>query len=96
MTPAFHAPQLRTFLPLFLSVALKVGHPTWTYCTRIKEVICGSPQLTQKWKDEVISLDPTGQPVINVTTWLSRTTLDIIGEGKYSASVTTVSTRLHA
>jgi cytochrome P450 len=27
MTPAFHAPQLRTFLPLFLNVALKVGHP---------------------------------------------------------------------
>ena len=62
---------------------------TWTYCAHIKEVICGSPQLTQKWKDEVISLDPTGQPVINVTTWLSRTTLDIIGEGKCSASVTT-------
>ena len=60
---------------------------TWTYCTRIKKVICGIPQLTQKWKDEVISLDPTGQPVINVTTWLSRTTLDIIGEGKCPASV---------
>lgn len=27
MTPAFHAPQLRTFLPLFLDVALKVGQP---------------------------------------------------------------------
>jgi len=65
---------------------------TWTYYTRTKEVICGSPQLTQKWKDEVISLDPTGQPVINVTTWLSRTTLDIIGEGKCSVSVITVST----
>jgi hypothetical protein len=65
---------------------------TWTYCTRIKEVICRPLQLTQKWKDEVISLDPTGQPVINVTKWLSRTTLDIIGEGKCSASVTTVFT----
>jgi hypothetical protein len=54
---------------------------TWTYCTRIEEVISGFPQLTQKWKDEVISLHPTGQPIINVTTWLSRTTLDIIGEG---------------
>jgi hypothetical protein len=27
MTPAFFAPQLKTFLPLFLDVALKVGHP---------------------------------------------------------------------
>ena len=26
MTPAFHAPQLRTFLPLFLNMALKVEH----------------------------------------------------------------------
>ena len=64
---------------------------TWTYCTRIKEVNCGSPQLTQKW-NEVISLDPTGQPVINMTTWLSRTTLDVIGEGKWPASLTTVCT----
>ncbi|KAF8486759.1 cytochrome P450 [Russula emetica] len=62
MTPAFHAPQLRTFLPLFLNMALK---------------------LTQKWKEEVISLDPTGQPVINMTTWLSRTTLDVIGEAGF-------------
>jgi hypothetical protein len=60
--------------------------------TRIKELSFGSSQLTQKWKDEVISLDPTGHPVINVTTWLSRTTLDIIGEGKWSASVTAVFT----
>jgi len=44
-------------------------------------VIYGSLQLTQKWKDEVIYQDHTGQPVINVTPWLSRMTLDIIGEG---------------
>jgi hypothetical protein len=25
MTPSFFAPQLKTFLPLFLNVALKVG-----------------------------------------------------------------------
>ena len=30
-----------------------------------------------------MSADPSGQPVINVTGWLSRTTLDIIGEGSY-------------
>ena len=45
-------------------------------------MIYGSLQLTQKWKDEVISLDPTGQPIINVITWFSRAALDIIGEGK--------------
>ncbi len=32
-------------------------------------------------KEEVIATDPSGQPVINVVEWLSRTTLDIIGEG---------------
>ncbi|KAI9452155.1 cytochrome P450 [Russula earlei] len=62
MSPAFSAPQVKTFLPLFLNAALK---------------------LTQKWKEEVISLDPTGQPVINVITWLSRTTLDVIGEAGF-------------
>jgi hypothetical protein len=41
----------------------------------------------QKWKEEVISADPSGQPVINVTGWLSRTTLDIIGEGSYPTLV---------
>ncbi|KAH8998345.1 cytochrome P450 [Lactarius hatsudake] len=46
MTPAFSAPQLRTFLPLFQDMASK---------------------LVQKWTDEVISPDPTGQPLINVT-----------------------------
>lgn len=40
-------------------------------------------KLVQKWTDEVISPDPTGQPLINVTPWLSRTTLDIIGEAGF-------------
>ena len=80
MTPAFFAPQLRTFLPLFQDMALKVRRlvdaPT------IQKVIRDLRQLAQKWKDEVISLDPTGQPLINVTPWLSRATLDVIGEGE--------------
>jgi hypothetical protein len=44
-------------------------------------MVYGFLQLSQKWKDEVITLDPTGQPVINVSTWISRAALDIIGEG---------------
>ncbi|KAF8259494.1 cytochrome P450, partial [Lactarius quietus] len=62
MTPAFFAPQLRAFLPLFQDMAMK---------------------LAQKWKDEIISLDPTGQPLVNVTPWLSRATLDVIGEAGF-------------
>jgi len=37
-------------------------------------------KLVQKWKEEVIASDTSGQPLINVVGWLSRTTLDIIGE----------------
>jgi len=37
-------------------------------------------RLQHKWRKEVIASDPSGQPVINVHKWLSRTTLDIIGE----------------
>lgn len=83
MTPAFFAPQLRTFLPLFQDMALKVRCFVDTDTTH--EVIRDLRQLAQKWKDEVISLDPTGQPLLNVTPWISRATLDVIGEGKRSA-----------
>ncbi|KAI0030594.1 cytochrome P450 [Vararia minispora EC-137] len=37
-------------------------------------------RLVQKWKDEVVSADPSADPVFNVHRWLSRTTLDVIGE----------------
>ena len=39
------------------------------------------PQLVQKWNDEVIASDPSGQPLIDLVVWLSRATLDVIGEG---------------
>jgi cytochrome P450 len=59
MNPAFSAPQLRSFLPMFQNSASK---------------------LAQIWKEEVIAADPSGKPLIDVMEWLSRTTLDIIGE----------------
>ncbi|KAI0253563.1 cytochrome P450 [Lactifluus subvellereus] len=62
MTPAFFAPQLRTFLSLFQNSASK---------------------LVQIWKEELITTDPSSQPLVNVTGWLSRTTLDIIGEAGF-------------
>ncbi|KAH9066231.1 cytochrome P450 [Lactarius vividus] len=37
-------------------------------------------KLVQILKEEVIAADPSGQPVANMSEWLSRTTLDIIGE----------------
>ncbi|KAH9035922.1 cytochrome P450 [Lactarius pseudohatsudake] len=59
MNPAFSAPQMRTFLPMFQNSASK---------------------LAQMLKEEVIDAEPSGQLVVDVTGWLSRTTLDIIGE----------------
>ncbi|KAI0319080.1 cytochrome P450 [Amylostereum chailletii] len=62
MTPAFFAPQLRTFLSLFLRAENKVS---------------------QKWKDEILANDESEEPVLNVHKWLSRTTLDVIGEAGF-------------
>jgi hypothetical protein len=42
-------------------------------------------QLAQKWKDE-IATDKDHNPILNVSEWLSRATLDIIGEGRVSTS----------
>ncbi|KAI0306241.1 cytochrome P450 [Multifurca ochricompacta] len=39
-------------------------------------------KLAQKWKDE-IATDPNQEPLLNVSEWLSRTTLDIIGEAGF-------------
>ncbi|KAI9446023.1 cytochrome P450, partial [Lactarius indigo] len=60
MNPAFSAPQMRTFLPMFQNSASK---------------------LVQVLKEEVIAADLSGQSFIDVVGWLSRTTLDVIGEG---------------
>jgi len=40
-------------------------------------------KLVQKWKEELIAVDSSGQPLVNVIGWLSRTTLDIIGEAGF-------------
>ncbi|KAH9989062.1 cytochrome P450 [Russula compacta] len=40
-------------------------------------------KLVQKWREELIAADSSGQPLVNVTGWLSRTTLDIIGEAGF-------------
>lgn len=45
--------------------------------------VCFAIQLTQKWKDETIATDPTGSPTIDVTKWISRMTLDVIGEAAF-------------
>jgi hypothetical protein len=46
-------------------------------------------QLVQKWNN-IIAADPSGQPLIDLTIWLSRATLDVIGEGEGVASTATI------
>lgn len=75
MVPAFSAPQIRGLLPVFQNSASKVD----LSCLDITCTDSGhSYQLAQIWKEEVVS---SGQPIFNVMEWLSRTTLDNIGEG---------------
>ena len=38
-------------------------------------------QLVQKWREEEITPTTGDEPVFNIHKWLSRTTLDVIGEG---------------
>jgi cytochrome P450 len=40
-------------------------------------------KLARIWKEEVISADPSVRSVVNVMEWLSRTTLDNIGEAGF-------------
>ena len=74
MHPAFSAPQLRSFLPLFQRIAGKV-------C--LAPMLLFAPpdisrQLSEKWKGELVA---TGELEIMMNKWLSRATLDVIGEG---------------
>ncbi|KAF8266544.1 cytochrome P450 [Lactarius quietus] len=56
VNPAFSAPQIRAFLPVFQNSASEI------------------------WNKEVVSVD---QPIANVMAWLSRATLDNIGEAGF-------------
>ncbi|KAI0263457.1 cytochrome P450 [Gloeopeniophorella convolvens] len=42
-------------------------------------------KLVQKWKDEDVASHSTDEPVVNVFSWLSRLTLDIVGEAAFDA-----------
>lgn len=80
MNPAFSASQLKSFLPLFLGYAEKV-HVALSDTTAIARLIHHC-QLVQKWREEEITPGNGGvESIVDVYSWFSRTTLDIIGEG---------------
>ena len=75
MNPAFSAAHLRTFLQLFQRVSGKVWPSLLqSRCPKLTPY----DKLSDKWKDQ---LTATGELNIQLNRWLSRATLDVIGEG---------------
>ncbi|KAH9968439.1 cytochrome P450 [Lactifluus volemus] len=66
-----HERQRKIIAPAFFTSQLKAFVPTF------QDV---ASKLAQRWKDELVAPDSSGQPLINITGWISRTTLDIIGQ----------------
>ena len=82
MNPAFSVPQLKSFLPLFQRMANKVRVAAFllnAMTTRSHT----NRQLSQKWKGELVA---TGELNLMLNRWLSRATLDVIGEGEQHTS----------
>ena len=83
MNPAFSVPQLKSFVPLFLRHADRVL--SLLHCRIPCDLLtCYAwSQLVQKWKQEETALPDGETAFINIHRWLSRTTLDVIGEGMH-------------
>ncbi|KAH9986673.1 cytochrome P450 [Russula compacta] len=69
-----HERQKKIIAPTFFASQLKVFLPMFQDATS---------KLVQKWKDELVTPDPSGRPLVNVTGWISRTTLDIMGQAGF-------------
>ena len=84
MNPAFSVPQLKSFVPLFLRHADRVPLPLHyrLWCDLLTSSYARL-QLVQKWKQEETALPDGETAFINIHRWLSRTTLDVIGEGMH-------------
>ena len=76
MNPAFSTPQLRTFLPLFRRSAIKVSHTA----SLTETVLSIRFQMCGFLKDEARG-SKSNEQLIYINKLLSRTTLDVIGEG---------------
>ncbi|KAI0259409.1 cytochrome P450 [Gloeopeniophorella convolvens] len=68
-----HERQRKIMNPVFAVSQLKTFLPIFQD---------SASRLANKWKDE-ISTEASGQSLISVSSWLSRTTLDIIGEAGF-------------
>ncbi|KAH9074981.1 cytochrome P450 [Lactarius deliciosus] len=69
-----HERQRKISAPVFFTSRLKMFIPTFQEA---------SSKLVQRWKDELATLDPSIPLLINVAPWISRTTLDIMGQAGF-------------
>lgn len=78
MNPAFSAPRLRSFLPLFQRSAVKASEVKYYSGASLS-----IPQLCRLLKEEAFQGKSNQGQLIAINKWLSRVTLDIIGECTY-------------
>ena len=79
MRPAFSLSALRGFLPFFQYTSQRV-HSSFSSCSGITILIC-VVQLVTKW-EESMAQDGSTSLVLDIPAWLSRVTLDALGEGE--------------
>ncbi|OJA15903.1 hypothetical protein AZE42_11499 [Rhizopogon vesiculosus] len=81
LSPGFGAPESKAFLPLFQGCAESVGTEVTPYSLNSHQQRDPS-QLSNKWMD-VIMNSKEQSAVLNIPAWLSRATLDAIGEAAF-------------
>lgn len=81
MIPAFGVSETKALLPYFASCAAKVKKKRSNPSRHKAEISFEfSYQMSTQWKDMIsTSLDQSA--LVNIPAWLSRATLDAIGEG---------------
>jgi hypothetical protein len=77
LAPAFASTETKSYIPIFHQTAQKVKLIDILHFIGITY---GLVQLCNKWKD-IIKERGKGQVTIEVSRWLSRATLDAIGQG---------------
>jgi hypothetical protein len=80
LTPAFGAAEMRALLPAFREVVQRVCRMLWIAWFLIGVLTCILCfQMVTLWREHIESTGKTNE-VMDVSSWLSRATLDIIGE----------------
>jgi hypothetical protein len=83
MLSAFGTPESRALIPIFESAVAKVKMSLSSSVTHQIRLTFSFPsplQLSTIWKDLIATSD-SGSVTVDVPSWLTRATLDALGEG---------------